>query len=474
MKKIILYELNEVSLEFILRYVNTFKNSNFAKLAKKTNLIKTINRDKGHLSPWITWPTLHRGVNNDTHLISDFNQNLGAINEKYPTIMDILIENGINVGVFGSLHSYPLPADLKNYKFYVPDTFAENSKTHPEVYKHFQILNISLTKINGKNVVKKINIKSAIKFMFFSMYLGLKLITVLKIFKQLILEFFYKHIIIRRRVIQSEISFDLFYKLLCATKPMFVTYFTNHVASSMHRYWPATFPDDYSHFKMDSDWIKKYKNEIWNSMHIADEQIGKLLEFIAFNNEYSLIIASSMGQRPVQESTIMKNMLKIINVKKFFDFFEIDEFSYEQKSAMMPQYIFTFNNKYVMDEFVTKLSNLYINNMPIDCKILEDYTIRIHLLYPNQTEGNCISNYDGSYISLSEFGVDIVDIQDQTGTYAYHIPEGFLCIHNYCSEDPADLISEELTIDTIDVAPSILANFGVKVPLYMSKNKFEI
>ena len=39
----------------------------------------------------------------------------------------------------------------------------------------------------------------------------------------------------------------------------FSTFFTNHLASAMHRYWEASYPDDYKKNIQDPKWINKYK-----------------------------------------------------------------------------------------------------------------------------------------------------------------------------------------------------------------------
>ena len=88
MNNIIFYELNEVPLQVLNRFVKLYPNSAFASLSKSSNVYETVNNDIGHLSPWITWPTLHRGVNNSIHNISDFGQNLSTINKLYPNFFN--------------------------------------------------------------------------------------------------------------------------------------------------------------------------------------------------------------------------------------------------------------------------------------------------------------------------------------------------------------------------------------------------
>ncbi len=84
--------------------------------------------------------------------------------------------------------------------------------------------------------------------------------------KQLLNEKIDSSKIVRRRTYQAILSFDVFYKLLIDKKPEFTTFFTNHVASSMHRYWAALFPKEYKDLKYDMKWIQTYSNEILFTM----------------------------------------------------------------------------------------------------------------------------------------------------------------------------------------------------------------
>ena len=98
------------------------------------------------MHPWTTWPTLHRGVNNNYHGIQFINQPLDYA-KKYPPIWEVLQRNGIKVGVFGSLQSYP-PIVSENISFYLPDTFSPDDDAYPKLLKEFQSFNL---KICSKN-----------------------------------------------------------------------------------------------------------------------------------------------------------------------------------------------------------------------------------------------------------------------------------------------------------------------------------
>jgi hypothetical protein len=57
-----------------------------------------------------------------------------------------------------------------------------------------------------------------------------------------------------------------------------------------------------------------------------------------------------------------------------------------------------------------------------------------------------------------------VEIEDKSGSSAYHIPQGCLFIY-----DPRERSrkTDRPNIATTEIAPSILRNFGARVPDYM-------
>ena len=120
----VIYELNEIPRRLFDFYAEAYPKSAFAFLRSQSRLFETHAADVGSLSPWITWPTMHRGVPNVEHEISDLGQELASINAEFPSVYQKLSESGVRVGVFGCLQSYPLPKNVQDYEFYVPDTFA--------------------------------------------------------------------------------------------------------------------------------------------------------------------------------------------------------------------------------------------------------------------------------------------------------------------------------------------------------------
>ena len=462
--KIIFFELNEVPYKIIHHFCKFYPESSLAKVFANGKKYETYAEDQGHLSPWVTWPTVHRGVTNEKHFISDFGQDLNEQEKQYPPIWNLLSQKGIKTGLFGSLHTYPLPTDIENFSFYVPDTFAAGSECFPKKLETFQKFNLAMARESSRVVSSRIPAREALQFLLKLPDLGFRFKTAADIMGQIVDERVNKWKVVRRRTYQSIIGFEIFFKQLTEQKPDFSTFFTNHVASSMHRYWAAAFPEDYDDLKLGREWIETYNKEIIFTMKKADQMIGRLLKFVEMNPEYSLWILSSMGQHAVEAKEIETDLF-VTNGRKFMDLFELGINGYELRPSMVPQ----FNVQVHIDkrkEFEEKLATFSINGQQIHCRLKGEGFYSLDIGFANMEDLSIQIQLMGRLIPLEHSGMENVKIQDRCGATAYHIPQGSLLIY----APGNDLNVKEVTsISTTEIAPSILRNFNVAVPGYMSK-----
>ena len=233
-------------MRVVEHYAQNRPDSAFARMLEKGRNWVTIAPDTGHLSPWITWPTLHRGIPGCQHQLVALGQDHAEADREYPPVWTLLTAGGRRVGLFGSLHTYPLPENVDSYDFYVPDTFAAGPETHPPQLAAFQNFNLHMVDRSGRNVSSELPLKQGLASLLKMLTAGIRPTTIAKIARQLASERIWRHRTTRRRTIQSLLAFDLFVAQLQSKKPDGAFFFTNHVASSMHRYWPATFTADYS------------------------------------------------------------------------------------------------------------------------------------------------------------------------------------------------------------------------------------
>ena len=466
MKKIV-YELNEVPKKLFDFYADMFPDSAFAKLKFNSSLFETFTADAGHLSPWISWPTMHRGISNIEHEISDLGQDLTQVNKEFPSIFNYLVNNDVRVGVFGSLQSYPLPENLENYTFYIPDTFAAGSECFPKQLTDFQAFNLSMVRSSGRNVTQGIAVKEAGKFLFNARKLGLSWSTVGKLSKQIIQERFNKDRVVRRRTSQVEIAFDLYFKQLVETKPDISFFFTNHVASSMHRYWPAVFPNDYSEGKFDENWRKRWKSEIPHAVKVANFQLNKLLQFCD-KFDFELIVCSSMGQDAVEDVTPISKQVLITNVRSLLRYLNVPDKDWEPRLSMAPRVVIRILSGANLPN-LANLDKILVNGKRINHYKTSSGDIRFDIHLTDIDE--LYVEDSGKKISPKEIGIENINLQDASGSYAYHIPQGIMLYYKPDKAKAGKRFGEWKAVSVLDFCPSLISNFGGQVPNYMKGDR---
>jgi hypothetical protein len=464
-KRLILYELNEVPLRVFHWFSSRYPASAIAHLLQTGTVFETYTEDEGHLSPWITWPTLHRGITNARHCIFDFGQDLTATNECYPPIWELIARSGGKVGVFGSLHSYPLPHLLDNYAFYVPDTFAAGPECFPAKYQVFQHFNLSMVDLSARNVPRALPWRQAAKFVAAAPGLGLRGTTMAKLAVQLVAEKANPNRVVRRRTSQAQIAFDFFLSELKQTRPEFTTFFTNHVASSLHRYWPALFPQDYSKRHWDDSWQNTWEDEIPFTLRQADAQLSDLINFVRADGRYALLIATSMGQAAQSEITqAVLTELSFYDLSRFMRMLGVPDDAWHRERAMSPQYVVRVRPG-LENEFTDNLAQVSINDRPISFTWRGSGVFRIDLGQPNLCTESIVVRWRNQNVSLSEAGLVNLRIQDEACASADHVSQGVFIVYK-----PGHSGARTAkTVSTVQIAPSMLLNFGIVPPAYMGE-----
>lgn len=368
-RKIVLFELNEVSWELLDRYCASHAGSTLARVLPQCEQIVTVASD-AVLSPWITWPTVHRGVSDAVHGIRHLGQPTTVADAESPPVWQTLAGNGVRTGVFGSLHSYPVPADPANYAFYVPDVFADSPECIPSWVTPFQALNLDMTRESGRNVARSLPLLAGIKVLLGAQRLGLRLSTLVSTAAQLITERLRPWRRTRRRSIQGMWAADVFLRLLTRERPGFATFFTNHVGSSLHRYWAAAFPADYASSEYDDAWVARYGGEIAFALGLADRILSRLVRFADANPEYQIWIVSSMGQAATVAKPIHTQLL-VHDLTRFMARLGVPAGQWTSRPSMVPDWSVTVSTAYAAP-FADALASVRIQGMPLDYDVVGD------------------------------------------------------------------------------------------------------
>ena len=461
-RKVILFELNEVPWRILDDYVERNPGSVLAGTLQRSHLYESVCEDRGHLSPWTTWPSLHRGVNDEAHMIGDLGQDSSKADQEHPPIWRLLHDEGVGVGVCGSLHSFPPPDDMTSYAFYLPDTFATGNQAHPPALSDFQAFNLDMARDSARNVDTSVPLGHAAKVLSRSRALGIRPATYAAVAAQLAGERRHRWKSTRRRTFQAVLSFDVYYAQLNRTRPEFSTFFSNHVASAMHRYWAATYPDDYEEHGLDAEWIERYRDEIPWAMRQAEKMLERLVRFADRNPEYQVWVASSMGQGP----TIARGLetaVYLTDLRTFMHRLGIPDDGWEKRPAMLPQTNVMVRED-LREEFENKLRELKVVNQPLGFRQTDAGFFAMDFGQPNLHRRPTPIRYGGERLPLAEFGMEAVEIEDRSDTTAYHVPEGILVAY-----DPKNPVTSPARdrVSALSVAPALLRAFGQKPRDYM-------
>jgi hypothetical protein len=459
-RKVILFELNEVPYRVIDDFVGRHPRSNLAGITARSKQFETVCEDQIELDPWISWPTLHRGVIDEQHRIQHLGQSLEWANRRYPPVWEVLARNGRSVGVFGSLHSSDVPAALDNYAFYVPDFFADECFAHPPGLRAFQEFNLLMTRRSARNVDRRIPLRAAGGFLRQYLRNGFNWSTVGKLTAALSAERVWPHRRSRRRSLQPLIGLDVFLPLVRRTRPDFATFYTNHVAANMHRFWAAGFPGDISGNPMPMDWRRKYAGEIEYSMRVLDGMLGRV-RALADASDYLLLAASSIGQSGVP-STRITGFTTITHLERFMARMGVADGQWKRKPAMVPC-LSVWVDPARADGFEERLRSLRIGRYQVQ---------------KAQREGNAPFTYDRTadgfhlFVYFEELDLQAGDLglgffphDEEVACSGRHTPFGTLMVY-----DPrhAARAGDRSRISTLHVAPALLHNFGIPVPPYMA------
>jgi hypothetical protein len=316
---------------------------------------------------------------------------------------------------------------------------------------------------SARNVSTQVPLGAALKLAAAVPSLGLRPSTLLSITKQLASERIDSWRRIRRRTFQVVLAFDIFMKQLRKTKPGFATFYTNHAASAMHRYWAAAFPGDYEGSEYDPAWIARFSGEIDFAMSWFDAFFERMSGFVDAHPDYELWVTTSMGQAATR-AVRLETQLYLTDLAPFMATLGFPAEQWERRPAMEPQVAVQVDER-AADRFRSAVKDVLVDGAPIEVDERERGFFCISLGQPNLAGRVEEAVIAGRGVPFNQLGMEHVPIEDQTNSNAYHVPGGILLIYG---AGMAARSAGRPVISTLDIAPAILRNYGITAPSYMA------
>ena len=455
--QVILYELNEVPWEIVDLYIQSHPESTFARLSRVADTRTTVNDDPAELSPWRTWPTVHRSMYTKDHNSYELGQDPATF--VGVDVWDVLDAEGVPVGLFGPLQSWPA-RQLKSGGFYVPDTFASDAKTYPPELSTFQDFNLRMTSENSFSADAPLSPKSMALVGVDLVRRGLKPQSMVKLARHLVNERRDRRFKGARPMMQVVPSFDLFWKLFQQHQPRFTIFFTNHVAAMMHRYWGDAVPGYETEYDYQADAV--YKGFVLAAMDLADEQLATIAKYVDATPGARLVVAASMGQGPVHQRKDKGKRPFLEDGDRLGRF--LDCGPTQTLRAMHPMASLQFVDEASATAAAEKVGRvLGSDGAPVfDAVEHRGTTVTFQIKDTAVEDGDHKVTLDDRVAEFDEVGLGLKERIGGNNT-AYHVPEGIFL--DYTGRGRSAAAEARAEVSALDVTPSLLKNvFGVEPP----------
>ncbi len=296
MERTIVLEVNEVPKRLIDWWVEREPSSATAALLQSGTFTETVLDEElpRDLYPSQSWASLGMGVPYDKHGVFWYGDPKPS---QFPFYWQAAAAAGRTVGLVGVLHSSPRNAQAAgpNYRFVVPDLFGDDATTEPAELQPIQQLNLKLSRQSARVARVRLGASDASGVLSMARH-GVRPSTwreLTMMAAQVGRGAWNKE---RLRVGQSLLMADVFARHVERHDPDLAIVFSNHVAAFMHRYWAATFPEDWPDGSGYSDeWLEAHAGELPFAMHALDRIVAQLTA-LATRTKRTLLIVSSMGQ----------------------------------------------------------------------------------------------------------------------------------------------------------------------------------
>lgn len=450
MERIIVLEANEVPKRVLEWWAERSPRSATARLLASGSMTETVLDDDlpRDLYPSQSWASLGMGAPYSQHGVFWYGD---PKPESHPFYWQAAAKAGVSVGLFNVLHTSPrveLAAGL-NYAFVVPDLFGDDPSTTPAKLQPIQELNLRMTRQSARVASVRpgfADIGGAASFV----RNGVKPSTwaeITMLAAQVARGAWNKE---RLRVAQALLAADVFERQVIETDPDLAVVFTNHVASFMHRYWAATFPEDWADGSgYSSEWVEKNAGELPYAMQAFD-RILEQLTALAESTGRQLLVVSSMGQKADTTLETDRGFQAVIRKPDQFLSAAGLASGHEVRGAMVPQLTLVATTESDADHIQGTMETFLGEGLD-ELMVAREGTDHVMTFTYKPAARASEVFLGGRWIDSASVGMSVEEVVDHRS--GRHCPRGVL-LSNQAESWPDE-------IDALDVAPMILERLGV-------------
>ena len=296
MERLLVFEVNELPLRVVDWWTDRTPDGALAQLVARGTLSETelderLPRD---LYPSQSWASLATGRPWEDHGIFWYGDPKPA---EHPLYWQTAAAAGRTVGFVGTLHSSPIATQAADPSivFAIPDSFGDELQTIPADLGELHRLNARLTGQAARVARVRPGLTDVRGVASFARH-GVRPSTWIELTRLAAGVGSGRWNRERLRAGQVLLQADVFEAQMRRFDPDLGILFTNHVASAMHRYWAATFPEDWDSAPYGPAWQAAHADELPYAMRTLDRVLERLLA-LADRTDRTLVMMSSMGQQ---------------------------------------------------------------------------------------------------------------------------------------------------------------------------------
>ncbi|HTD38394.1 MAG TPA: hypothetical protein VK669_12835 [Candidatus Limnocylindrales bacterium] len=285
-RRVILIEFNELSASLLDRFIADGSLPNFRAFREASDVFTTDAGETGAtLVPWIQWPSVHTGLPYAEHRIYHLGD---AARAQAATIGSVLSEAGVPVGIFGGMN-----VPVRGVRgFRLPDPWEADARAEPASLQPYY--DVTADQVKESSHHGRLTARDALKLAGFYARHGFRWETALAIARQLVAERLDRGVRWRRAALFDRIQYDVFRTYARAHGVRFSSFFSNSTAHYQHLYWrnmePERFPDPPSGTDHPT-----LRDAIRDGYRAMDRLIGR---FVKDFPDGTLIFATALSQEP--------------------------------------------------------------------------------------------------------------------------------------------------------------------------------
>jgi hypothetical protein len=441
-QKLTLIEFNELSPILLMRFMRSGDLPAFKAFYDSSIIYTTDAGETGpHLEPWVQWPTVHSGLPLAEHEV--FKLGDGRRRLRHHLVGDLLSDAGIPVGIFASMNL--------NYEalqgYVVPDPWDIQGRAYPsDIQPYYRAVSLAIQESSRS---ESLTPKDLAGLTLFLLGHGLTWRTAVRLATHLLREQCNRGTKWRRASLLDEIQYDVARFLNERHQVRFATFFSNSTAHYQHYYWRNMEPELFD-VPPSPDDNKSHREAIRYGYRSMDRLLARLM---TDEPNALLVLCTGLSQQPWTDTT--KQRFRPRNFQDLLKFARINVSEGAVKPVMAEEFQVEFHDEAAAIAAESDLLDLTANGSSV-LEVSRD-SKRIHagcrLERPVPT---VVRRFDGMSRPF-----DSLFYRIHTMRSGRHHPDGALWFRTKTHR----VVDERVSL--IQIAPTILAYFGVAIPEFM-------